>query len=182
MSFTWLCPRVGEILYEVGFLVGAEHKVHAVDGAHRLGFQLSIASRDHDKGAGVLAHHAVDGLAAFVVGHLGHRAGVDQADVGMLTLVSGCDAHLAEQLAKGGGFREVELAAECVVGCFLGIDHASFLFYAKVLFSHDNLTVEAGKSEVSLLWVCEILSKLIVTLKIKLYFCTIKKSKLECGQ
>ena len=187
MSFSRLCPRVGEILYEVGLLVGAEHEVHTVDGAHRLGLELCIASCDHDKGPGILAYHAMDGLTAFVISHFGHRAGVDQADVGVFALLCCDDAHLAEQLAKGGGFREVELAAECVVGCFLalegtGIDHASFLFYAKVLFSHDNLTVEAGKSEVSLLWVCEILSKLIVTLKIKLYFCTIKKSKLECGQ
>ena len=135
MSFARLCPRVGEILYEVGFLVGAEHEVHTVDGAHRLGLELGIASCDHDKGTRVLAYHAMDGLTAFVIGHLRHRAGVDEADVGVLTFVGGCDAHLTEQLAEGGGLGEVELAAQRVVGCLLalkgtGIDHASFLFYA----------------------------------------------------
>ena len=72
MSLARLSPGVGEVLYEVGFLIGAKHEVHAVDSTHRLGLELSIASCDHDKGIGVLAHHAVDGLTAFVVGHLGH--------------------------------------------------------------------------------------------------------------
>jgi hypothetical protein len=64
----------------------------------------------------MLAHQTVDGLTALPVGHLGHAAGVDQADVGHLALSGSAHAQLLKHLAESGGLGEVQLAPQRVVG------------------------------------------------------------------
>ena len=58
----------------------------------------------------MLAHHAMDGLAALVVGHIGDRTGVDQADVSLLSFACCDNAHLLKHAPEGGGLREIQFA------------------------------------------------------------------------
>jgi hypothetical protein len=63
----------------------------------------------------------MDGLSALVIGHLGDRTGVDQADVGMLALVCRRYAHVFEHLAKRRGLRKIQLATKRVICCFFAL-------------------------------------------------------------
>jgi hypothetical protein len=116
--------------YDVAFAVGAEDEVNAWHVEDLLGLELGVAAGDDDKGVGVLADKATDGLAAFLVGYFGDGAGVDDADVGALPFLYGLYAVGFEGLAEGGGFCKVEFAAEGEVGGGFvledgGIDHGS---------------------------------------------------------
>ena len=104
--------------YDVTFAVGAEYKVHAWHIADLLGLELGVAAGDDDEGVGVAADEAADGLAAFLVGYFGDGAGVDDADVSLLAFLDSLYAVGFEALADGGGFCEVEFAAEGKVGSF----------------------------------------------------------------
>ena len=115
--------------YDVAFAVGAEDEVNAWHVEDLLGLELGVAAGDDDKGVGVLADKATDGLAAFLVGYFGDGAGVDDADVGALPFLYGLYAVGFEGLAEGGGFCKVEFAAEGEVGGGFvledgGIDHS----------------------------------------------------------
>ena len=103
-------PGIVEILYQMGFLVAAQYKVYTIDGTHLFRLQLRVTTCHDDKGSGVFAHHSVDDLSAFMVGHLRHRASVDEADIGRFALVGCAHAHVLKHLPKGRGFREIEFA------------------------------------------------------------------------
>ena len=104
-------PSLGEELHEVGLLIRSQHEVDAIDLADGRWLQLSIASRHHDKRMRMVAHQAMNNLAALVVGHFGHRASVDQADVGLFAFLTRVHAQLLEHLCEGGCFREIQLTA-----------------------------------------------------------------------
>ena len=106
-SFGPMDKSVVQVLYEVGFLIGAEHKVHPCNLAHLLRLQLCITARHDDKGPGVFARHLMNGLAAFVVGNFGHTARVNQADVGPLSLFGRNHPHVGQHFAEGRRLREV---------------------------------------------------------------------------
>ena len=89
----------------------SQHQVNAFDTAHPLRLQLRIATSHHDKGIGMFAHHAVDGLPAFVVGHVGYGASVDEADVSFLAFLGSHHTHVLKRPPEGGSLREVQLAA-----------------------------------------------------------------------
>ena len=94
-------PRVGEVLYQMGFLITTQNQVDAVYLSYFLGFQLGITTSNDHKGPWVLAHHAPYGCSALTVGHLGYRAGINQADISLLTFGHSSDPHLLKRLAKG---------------------------------------------------------------------------------
>ena len=108
---------------EACFLVAAQHQVYSLYLAHALRLQLCVAASHNYQRAGMVARHAVDYLSALVVGHFRHRAGVYQADVGLLAGSRLAHSHLLEEFAEGGGLREIELASQRVVGGFLALEY-----------------------------------------------------------
>ena len=121
-------PIVGKILQKGSLLVGPEHKVYALDAAHGLGLQLGVAPHHHDEGPGILTDKAVDGLTALVVGHVGNRARVDDAQVGTLSRPGLCNAHLAQKLGYGGRLGEIQLTAQCII-CGLFASKSKFIYH-----------------------------------------------------
>ena len=117
-----LRPSIAEILYQIGFLVGAQHQINSFYLAYILRLQLGIASRHDDESPRVLPHHAVNRLTTLMVGNFRHRASVDQANVSFLPILCSNHAHVFEHLAKSGSFREVEFAAQCIISCFLALE------------------------------------------------------------
>ena len=63
------------------------------------------------------AGEAMYGLTAFVVGHFGDRAGIDNADVGHFALLRSSHSGPLKAVTKSGCLSEVELAAEGLIGC-----------------------------------------------------------------
>ena len=114
-------PCIREELQQVGFLVGAQHQVNTFYLTDSLGLQLRIAARHHHKGTRMLTHHSVNGLATLVVGHLGHRTSVNQADVGLLVLSRRAHPTLLKHLPEGRRLGEVQFASEGKIGCRLAL-------------------------------------------------------------
>ena len=100
MPFARLCPSLGQKLYQIGFFVGSQHQVYTVDLAHSFTLQLGVTACHHNKGTGIFPHHPVNGLSAFVVGDLGDRACIDEADVGLVALADRGHSHVAQQFAE----------------------------------------------------------------------------------
>ena len=88
-------------LYQVCLLVGTQHQVNTFYLTHEIRLQLRIASSDHHKGMRMLAHHAVYSLTTLMISNLGHRACVNQADIGMLPLGGSLHSHFLQHLRKG---------------------------------------------------------------------------------
>lgn len=95
----------------------SEHDIHAFDPAYRAGFQLGIAARDGDDGIGVRAGQLSDKVAAFLIGVFRYRTGIDDVYVGIAGRRFNVTAR-TELSGEGGGFGEVEFAAERVEGDF----------------------------------------------------------------
>ena len=95
--------RVVEILNEVGLFIRSQHQIDALNLAHFFTLQLCIAACHDDECTGILAHHFVDGLSTFMVGHFGHAAGIDEADVSLLIFLSREHTHVGQHLAESGG-------------------------------------------------------------------------------
>ena len=75
-------------------LIRPQHQVNAVNPADGLCRELCVAAGNYDKGSGMVTHQPMDGLPTFMVGHIGHRAGVNQTKIGLFTLTGGNNAHL----------------------------------------------------------------------------------------
>ena len=103
-----------EQAHHVAFLLHAHDEVDALDVRHLSGAQLGIAAHHQDEGSGVLACEPMDGLAALVVGRVGHRTGVDDTEVGPLPLGSRLNAFGSQAVAQGRGFGEIELTSQCL--------------------------------------------------------------------
>jgi hypothetical protein len=58
-----------------------------------------------------------------MVGHFGNRACIDDADVRYLSRLHHAYPHLLKLFAYGGGFREVEFAAQCVEHGLLALEY-----------------------------------------------------------
>ena len=67
------------------------------------------------------ARKSVDGLAALLVGYVGHAARVDDADVGRLVFFGWQAATLRQLVAQSGRLGKVQLAAKGHVGRFPAI-------------------------------------------------------------
>ena len=117
-----LSPRIAEILNQVCLLIGSKHQVNAFNLAHILRFQLRITASNDNEGTRVLTHHAMDGLTALMVGNFCHRTGIDETNVCFLPLLNSNDAHIFEHLAKSGSFREVEFAAQSIIGSLFALE------------------------------------------------------------
>ena len=83
--------------------------VSYVDDLFRL--ELRIAAGDHHEGARMLVRQAANGLPAFLVGQLSHRAGVDHADIRFLAGADLPDTLFRQHLADGRCLGEVQFAA-----------------------------------------------------------------------
>jgi hypothetical protein len=90
----------------------------------------------------MLAHHAVDSLTALVVGHVSHRASINQANIGRLPLLSRRDPHLLEHLRKSRSLREIQLTPQSVIGCLFALKSRC------IYHSKNGLYVSAHKGTV----------------------------------
>ena len=121
----------------MSLLIATKHEVHTLYGRDLPGLELRVAARHYDQCARVLAHKTVYRLATLAVGHLGHTAGIDHADVGNLALTHASDPLSLELLANGAGLGEIQLTAQSKKSCFLvlqiahtatKIQHFSFIY------------------------------------------------------
>lgn len=65
----------------------------------------------------MLAVKAVYGMPALGICLAGHRTGVDNAEVGLLSVGGIRHTKCAEAVAQGGGLGIIELAAQRHIGC-----------------------------------------------------------------
>ena len=107
-------PRIAEILNQIGLFIAAQNQIHAGNLCHRFALELGITTRDNDESLRIEAHHLVDCLPALVVGNLGYRTRVDEANVGLLIFGSFGDTHIEQATGEGACFREVEFASQRV--------------------------------------------------------------------
>ncbi|MDQ9827169.1 hypothetical protein RFZ44_28340, partial [Acinetobacter sp. 163] len=68
------------------------------------------ASHYNYKGSGVLTRKAINSLTAFMVGNIGHRTGVDNANVSSLALLNGFYTLPFQLVAEGRSFCKIKLA------------------------------------------------------------------------
>ncbi len=97
---------------QFALVVVAQHQVDPLDGRYLLRLELSVASRHGDDRLRIAAVELADQVAALLVGMLGHRTAVDDANVGF-----GIGRHAFETAAlelpgQCRRLREVEFAAE----------------------------------------------------------------------
>ena len=114
-------PRIREILYEVSLLVGSQHQAHSLYLAHRLGRELRIASRHHNKGSRILTHQAMNSLTAFVVGNIRNRACIYEANISLLALLCLHHSHLFQEFSKSRSLRKIEFTTERIVSRLLAL-------------------------------------------------------------
>ena len=122
--------QIAQVLQDILFLFSSQHQVHRFDVGHRIGLQLCIAACHHHEGTRMLFHQPMDGLAALLVGHLGHRAGIHHTDVRLLALTGRAHSRFPQRPADGRRLRKVQLAAQriinrCLVLEYIGINHKS---------------------------------------------------------
>ncbi len=72
-----LRPGIAEVLYQMRFLVGTQHKVYTFYLAHILRFKLRIATCHNNKRSRILAHHTVYSLTTLMIGDFCYRASVN---------------------------------------------------------------------------------------------------------
>ena len=96
-----------QVLQDVTFLILSQHNIYTGNTGHGIGLKLSVAAGHNDIGIGVLTHNLMDGLAAFLVGHLGHRTGVYHADIGLLATHGLMRTGLNQLAHNGRCLREV---------------------------------------------------------------------------
>ena len=87
-------PLPCQELHQLGLLIGTQHQIHTLNLAHRLGFELRIASCHYHKSTWIAACHPANGLPALMVGHLRYRTGVDETEVGFLAFLHLAKSHL----------------------------------------------------------------------------------------
>ena len=91
----------------------AHDQIHAFDGSQLRRRGLGMAAGDHDAGTGIGPDGLTNGLTALHGGFAGHRAGIDDHDVGH-AVVSGGKAPIRfhQCIADGLGLALVDFAAE----------------------------------------------------------------------
>ena len=73
---------------------------------------MGIAAHDGHEAVGINFLRLADDFAAFLIGILRHRAGVDNKDIGLLVEFHALVALLLHHPGEGRGFREIQLAAK----------------------------------------------------------------------
>ena len=137
--------------HHLSFLLSTQHHIHSLYACHLNRFELCIAPRDHHQCPGMVAHQAVYGLPAFLVGHFRDAACVDDAHISHLSLL--CRAHpsLPELLSQGGGFGEVQFASQREIGrlpySFLFHIYIYYLFGYKGTNKRAKIKIDFGFSE-----------------------------------
>ena len=96
---------------QVQLLLGTQDEVDALDVNDLFRLELRVAAGDHHEGARMLVRQAANGLPAFLVGQLSHRAGVDHADIRFLAGADLPDTLFRQHLADGRCLGEVQFAA-----------------------------------------------------------------------
>ena len=105
-----------DALGHLALLLHAEDEVHALHPCNLACLQLGIASDNNNRGIGMLAMQAVNGLPALLIGSLGHATGIDNAHICLFAIDGGENALRLQLVAKGRGFRKIEFTAQRDVG------------------------------------------------------------------
>ena len=103
-----------QVLQHTALLILSQHDIHAGDIGHRSGLKLTIATCHDNIGIGIFTDNLVDSLAALLVGHLGNRAGIDNADIGLLATHSLMCAGFYQLTHNGRCLREVKLTTQSI--------------------------------------------------------------------
>ena len=120
--------QITQVLEQVFLLLSSQHHVHTFYLCHRVRFQLGIATGHHDKRARMLLHQLVDDLAALLVRHFCHRAGIHYANIRFLTLARRTHTRFPQNSTDSRGLREVQFAPQRIVNRrlilkYIGIYH-----------------------------------------------------------
>ena len=107
-----------DILPDFSLLFHTQHEVHSFKGRNLFCFELCVTAHHHHKGSRVFPCEAVDGLATLVIGHIRYRAGIDNADIGLLPPGSSLHPFAFQQIAQRRGLGKIQFAAQCLIGCF----------------------------------------------------------------
>ena len=110
-----------DVVQDGQFFLVADDQVYPGDRGDGGGATLRIATDHGGKGVGIASGKGSDGLAAFGIGQIGYRAGIDDAQIGRFAkwddTVSGCH----QSLADDERFRLVEAATQGVKGGASGL-------------------------------------------------------------
>ena len=79
--------KLGDVVRQMAFFIGARHDIHAVYRRHFLRADLSVAARHHHHAVGIYLLHPANILPGLLVRHSRDRAGVDHVNIGKLPLV-----------------------------------------------------------------------------------------------
>ena len=91
----------------------AHDQVHTIDGGQLGRCGLGMAAGDHDARAGIGPDSLTNGLTALHGGLAGHRAGIDDHDVGHAVVAGGkARIRFHQRIADGLGLALVDFAAE----------------------------------------------------------------------
>ena len=95
----------------------AHHESHTLDAGKDIGCQLGVTPHDCYQGMGMLAVKAVYGMPALGICLAGHRTGVDNAEVGLLSVGGIRHTKCTKAVAQGGGLGIIEFTAQRHIGC-----------------------------------------------------------------
>ena len=129
--------QITQEIHDTAFLFSSQYHIHSFNGSHLFRFQLGIASSHHHKGPRMILYQPVNGLTAFLVGHFCYRTSIDHTNIRLLPSSCRTDTRFLQQLANGRGFREIQLAAQCIIyGCLIlkysSIYHISLICSTKI--------------------------------------------------
>ena len=124
--------QIAQIVHQFALLLRTQYHIHPLDGSHLFGFQLGIATGHYHKGSRMVLHQAMNGLTALLVGHLGNGTCIDNTDVRLFTLTHGTHSGFLQHLADGRSFREIQLAAQGVIGSLLILKYSSIYHISMV--------------------------------------------------
>ena len=99
----------------------AEDKGDTLNGCNLLRLELGIATGDDNSRARMLAHEFMNGLTAFMIGHLCDTTCVDDTDVRHLTLLHFTHADICQLALDRRSLGKVQLAAQGEIGCSLAL-------------------------------------------------------------
>ena len=112
--------QIAQEIHNAAFLFCPQHDIHSFDGCHLFRLQLGIASCYHHKGSRMILDQPMDGLTAFLVRHFRNGTGVYHTNICLLPSSCRTDTRFLQQLTNGRSFREIQLAAQCIIdGCLI---------------------------------------------------------------
>ena len=94
----------------VALLFGSQNHIHMAYLRYFFGLQLCITSGNYHKGIGVLFVYLPNQPAAFLIGQLRHRAGIDDAYIGLFPVTDPPNPVCSQLLPDRRCFRKIELA------------------------------------------------------------------------